>query len=341
MATYNISSESSNATVFNKNKSVRVQTRISNTDINRATDNDNQNTNDNIINSQNTPKTNQLTRTNAAGTNYSYPFNTAVSFNFNIPYLEKNYTRYLRHLPEIYYTFPPASGDSQVKFYQSSSNFQKNKVQRYKFTGDEGVEMDFVHDLALEQYTNELAIAQGLSIQASQAKDIDFTAQNDPIQYYYYNSMNGTCPKCVLTGGDFGLQLGVSFPDNDGPVDASGGFPLTGYSTCESLEAEIADLEDQYAGTSISFGYPIEWSVTYKDGTTISGDDCASVPADYKDAAAQSFGGLSSEECSDLSEQYPNINIIFDVFDTTLISSTTKPSAPAGTPCSDLFGRYA
>jgi hypothetical protein len=153
--------------------------------------------------------------------------------------------------------------------------------------------------------------------------------------------MNGTCPKCVLTGGDFGLQLGVSFPDNDGPVDASGGFPLTGYSTCESLEAEIADLEDQYAGTSISFGYPIEWSVTYKDGTTISGDDCASVPADYKDAAAQSFGGLSSEECSDLSEQYPNINIIFDVFDTTLISSTTKPSAPAGTPCSDLFGRYA
>jgi hypothetical protein len=340
MATYNISSESSNATVFNKNKSVRVQTSISNADINRAIIDNSQNINNNITTLQNTPKTNQLTRTNAAGTNYSYPFNTAVSFNFAIPYLNKSFKRYLPHLPELYYTFPPASGDTQSKFYQSRTNFQKNKTQRYKFTGKEGVEVDFIHSLVLDQYANELASAQSLSMQAAREKDIDFTAQNETIEYYYYNSMNGTCPACAVAGGYFSLQGGVTFLGNDGPVQNSGGFPLAGFPTCESLEAEIADLQEEFAGTSISIGYPIEWTITYKDLTTVGGIGCENVPADFTDAAAQSWAGLSSEECSDLSEQYPNIDISFNMFDTTFISSTTKPSAPSGTPCSDLFGRY-
>lgn len=134
-------------------------------------------------------------------------------------------------------------------------------------------------------------------------------------------STEGACPACVVAGATFELSGGVSFPSGDGPVGGEQGFPLTAYSSCESLEAEIADLLELYAGTSIRPDYPILWSATYKDGTTISGSGCESVPAEFTNATAQNTG-LSEEECSDLSELYPNVNISFNTFGATAIDAT-------------------
>jgi len=164
--------------------------------------------------------------------------------------------------------------------------------------------------------------------------DTDTSSQQ--LTYYYYNSMNGTCPACLLTGGDFELSGGITYPNSDGPAQNEQGYPLGGFSTCEALQEAIA-AEPYVSGAEIIVGYPILWSITYKDGTTIEGVGCENVPADFADAVAQNSAGLSEEECSDLSEQYPNVNISFNMFDTTLISSTTQPSGALGTPCSDLF----
>lgn len=104
-----------------------------------------------------------------------------------------------------------------------------------------------------------------------------------------------SCGSCQLVGGDFSLRTGVTFPDYDGPVEASGGFPLQATS-CQALDAEISSLLDVYAGTSISIGYPIDWTFQYADGEVISGSGCENLPEDVL-TMYSTVAGLTQSGC--------------------------------------------
>jgi hypothetical protein len=325
MATYSVRAESSNPIIFNQNRKHKVSTQPPTQHLITATENDEIGRN-NILFKNSIKSVNQLKPDNNFVSDQHYPFNTAVLFNYEVPYLSIEDQRKAEFLtdPEDYYTFPKST--------QSSIYFRSRyeKVVRSRPVGDKDASENYIQDIIAYLFVSQ----ESYDVQSQSFSAPD----DDQLQYYYYRSMNGTCPACVVAGASFELSGGVSFPSGDGPVEASGGFPLTTFPSCESLEAEIANLQELYAGTSIRPDYPILWSVTYKDGTTINGTGCANLPDDYKDAAAQS-AGLSEEECSDLSERYPNIDIGFNMFDTEIITSQTQPSAPIGEPCSDLFVR--
>jgi len=258
-----------------------------------------------------TPKTLPLTKNNHHKSNHHYPINTAIKINFHIPYLNN-----------IKLTVP-----YDAENYYTDNNTPKNRLTTYL-----SAETNYF------LYILQDSIMENIGIQSLSMDQPGFYAQSGSpsVEYFYYRSMNGTCPACVMAGGIFDLSGGITYPNSDGPAQNEQGYPLGGFSTCEALQAAIA-AEPYVSGAEIIVGYPILWSITYKDGTTIEGVGCENVPADFADAVAQNSAGLSEEECSDLSEQYPNVNISFNMFDTTLISSTTQPSGALGTPCSDLF----
>ena len=325
MATYTIKDFSENEVTFNKNKRRKATVDTVTEHIITATES-NEIGRNNILFKNSIKPVNRLKTDNNFVSNKHYPFNTAVFFNYEIPYLPIQEQRKAEFFadPEDYYTFPKST---QNRIYFRS---RYEKIVRSRPVGDKDASENYIQDIIAYLFVSQ----ESYDVQSQ-----SFSVQDDDqLQYYYYRSMNGTCPACVVAGASFELSGGVSFPSGDGPVEASGGFPLTTFPSCESLEAEIANLQELYAGTSIRPDYPILWSVTYKDGTTINGTGCANLPDDYKDAAAQS-AGLSEEECSDLSERYPNIDIGFNMFDTEIITSQTQPSAPIGEPCSDLFVR--
>jgi hypothetical protein len=289
-----------------------------------------------IVNKNDIKSTNQLTSNNWSTINTNYPFNTAVFFNYEVPYLGLSYTKKIQHLPEIYYTIP-FDLENQTKFYQSKLIFKNNSSKKYRMHEGTDAALDFWTDIALEQSASNDFLVQNLQLQ--EKNDSNVIAQNEQIEYYYYRSMNGTCPICKIEGGDFSLQGGVSFPSGDGPIAGEQGFPLQN-SSCRGLEAEIVELLDTYAGSSISLGYPIDWSYTYKDGTTVGGtiESCDDLPSDLLEVY-DNFGAAGPDECAAQAEKYPNIDIQFELYDTELVTSSNKPTSPIGTPCSDLFGR--
>jgi len=284
----------------------------------------------------------QLTKNNWFIADHYYPFITAVHFNYHIPYLEPNAIRRIYNPPEVFYTIPFSSGVDNITYFQSIHT----KIDRSRMQLNPDASEAFIDDMVLDQYFADIAVSS--EMQSLQMQNQQFAAQNDELemQFYYYSSLQGNCPACLIQGGDFLLQGGVSFPDNDGPVDASGGFPLQA-SSCGGLEGEIDNLNKAYSGTTMIIGYPIEWSYVYKDGTTIGGiiESCDELPDDLVEAYSN-FGAASQEECEeqaakyDTTETYPGIDIYWDNFDTQLITSSSQPSFPMGTPCSDLFGRY-
>jgi hypothetical protein len=88
-----------------------------------------------------------------------------------------------------------------------------------------------------------------------------------------------SCGSCQLTGGDFSLRFGVSFPSGDGPVNNEQGFPLVA-SSCAELDQYIADTLASYSDTSMELGYPIDWTFQYADGESIGGSGCENLPED-------------------------------------------------------------
>lgn len=288
-----------------------------------------------IVNKNDIKSTNQLTTNNWFIIDTNYPFIAAVDFNYDVPYLGVSARKEIFHQPDIYYTVPFNNSNNVVYF---KSIHSKQSIERLSIRPD--ASQDFLEDITLNNYIDNNPFSE---IQSLQIQNQQFTAQSgNTYQYYYYRSMNGTCPICKIEGGDFSLRGGVSFPDNDGPIDASGGFPLQSFS-CRDLEAQIDNLNTAYGGTSsIIIGYPIDWSYTYKDGTTVGGSigDCDGLPSDLLEVY-DNFGAAGSDECAAQAEKYPNIDIQFELYDTELVTSSNQPTSPIGTPCSDLFGRYA
>jgi hypothetical protein len=260
----------------------------------------------------NTIKTPPLTKDNHHKPNYHYPTNTSIKNNFYTPYL----------------------GNIKFNFtYGAENYYTDNKTPRNRLATYLSAEYNSL------LYVLQDSIIDNLNLQLLATNQGFYAQSGSPdVEYFYYRSMNGTCPSCVVEGGDFSLRGGVSFPDNDGPLGNEQGFPLAGASTCEELNQWIADTLASYSGT-IELGYPIDWTITYKDGTVVSGSGCADVPADFADASSQSFAGLSGPECSILAAKYSGLNINFNMYDTELVISSIIPDSPVGEPCSDLYGR--
>jgi hypothetical protein len=282
---------------------------------------------------------------NNSFTNSIYPQNTAVFRNIDVPYLGIKNNIPLPD-PSLFYTqnvgeslsaheLKKISDTSVTTFTQ---NFYNKKQNKEFFIGREDANTIYNYyapdtSLAMQQILQDFIDNQ---INTQNAQDI--SAQNLNVEYFYYRSMAGTCPGCVVEGGDFSLRFGVSFPSGDGPLNNEQGFPLVA-SSCAELEQEIANTLASYSDTSMELGYPIDWTITYKDGTVVSGSGCENVPEDFADASSQSFAGLSGPGCEALATQYSGINIYFDSFDTEVVVSSSGTVPIVGTPCSDLFGR--
>lgn len=134
----------------------------------------------------------------------------------------------------------------------------------------------------------------------------------------YMDAYASVCPRCVVNG----LQMdgGVSFPDNDGPIDASGGYPLS-FGSCSDYYDEIATN----SGTSAV--YEFTWSFTYLDSTSVGGtssNPCGELPADI--TAALTYDGEQSQTiCSEAAESYSNIDISFSSANYTFQSQSLPP----------------
>lgn len=331
MSTYSIKNITVDSFTFNKNKRHKaIVSRPVTEHIITATEN-NEIGRNNILFKNSVKSTNQLKPDNNFVSNQHYPFNTAVLFNYEIPYLSIEEQRKAEFFadPEDYYTFPKSTQNSI--YFRS----RYEKIVRSRPVGDKDASENYIQDIIAYLTVPQLISQESLEVQSPQ-----FSAQaGDQLQYYYYRSMNGTCPRCVLEGGDFGLRLGITYPNDDGPLGNEQGYPLVGASSCEELNEWIS-MEPQVGGAEIIVGYPIDWTITYKDGTVISGIGCENVPDDFQDASSQILVGLSEEECAGLSALYPNIDISFNMYDVELITSETAPSSPVGEPCSDLFVKF-
>jgi hypothetical protein len=260
----------------------------------------------------NTIKTSPLTKDNHHKPNYHYPTNTSIKNNFYTPYL----------------------GNIKFNFtYGAENYYTDNKTPINRLATYLSAEYNYL------LYVLQDSITENLNSQLLATNQGFYAQSGSPgVEYFYYRSMAGTCPGCVVEGGDFSLRGGVSFPSGDGPVNNEQGFPLVA-SSCAELEQEIANMLASYGDTSMELGYPIDWNITYKDGTAVSGSGCADVPADFADASSQSFAGLSGPECSILAAKYSGLNINFNMYDTELVISSIIPDSPVGEPCSDLYGR--
>lgn len=260
----------------------------------------------------NTIKRPPLTKDNHHKPNYHYPTNTSIKNNFYTPYL----------------------GNIKFNFtYGAENYYTDNKTPRNRLATYLSAEYHYL------LYVLQDSIIDNLNSQLLATNQGFYAQSGSPgVEYFYYRSMAGTCPGCVVEGGDFSLRFGVSFPSGDGPLNNKDGFPLIA-SSCAELEQEIAKMLASYSDTSMELGYPVDWTIRYKDGTVVSGSGCGNVPADFADASSQSFAGLSGPGCEALAAQYSNINIYFDMFDTELVISSIIPDSPVGEPCSDLYGR--
>lgn len=135
----------------------------------------------------------------------------------------------------------------------------------------------------------------------------------------YMDAYAPVCPRCVVNG----LQMdgGVSFPDNDGPIDASGGYPLN-FGSCSDYYNEIAT----HSGTSAVLS-EFTWSFTYLDSTFVGGtsvNPCADLPADVIDAFTYD-GEQSPTICSEAAESYSNIDISFSSASYTVQKQSLPP----------------
>ena len=135
----------------------------------------------------------------------------------------------------------------------------------------------------------------------------------------YTDAYATICPRCVVNG----LQMdgSVSFPDNDGPIDASGGYPLN-FTSCSEYYDEIA----ANSGTSAVMD-EFTWRFTYLDSTSVGGtssNPCADLPADVIDAFTYD-GEQSQTICSEAAETYDNIDISFSTANYTFQNQSLPP----------------
>jgi hypothetical protein len=141
-------------------------------------------------------------------------------------------------------------------------------------------------------------LAQSSFSSQSQTEYEEYKVMSSHIMRYVAETPEG-CGYCVELlkqpqGLSVELQTGVSFPSGDGPVNNEEGFPLVA-SSCAELEQYIADTLASYSGTSIELGYPIVWSFTYEDGSTVTGEGCDNFPDDIALAYSHKCGDIFPE----------------------------------------------
>jgi hypothetical protein len=324
MATYTIKNFSSNEVTFNKNKKHNTTVDTVTEHIITATESNEIGRND-VLFKNSVKSVNQLKPDNNFVSNQHYPFNTAVLFNYERPYLpieDRRLTEFFTE-PEFYYTVPIPE-KSNIYFRS-----RYTKIKRTRLPEIQDANENYVRDIVAGLYLLENPIIEGVAEQS-------FSAQADPqLTYYYHRSMSGKCPQCEMEG--FTIDGGFSIPNSGGPEGNPDGFPVSATS-CAEYDFMIQEYQQTYPGGTAD---PITWDVTYADGSTVSGSGCADVPQPVRvasDTIWSTKGDFSAAQCAQLAIQYPTLNIQFNNYDTELVTTTVFPiGGPIGTPCSDLF----
>lgn len=325
MSTYKITIGSSrNNIAFNQNK--RAYINLTNTQsMNERKINEAFSTANEVLFVNTVKNTESLTKNNNAFANYNYPFNTAVSLGYRIPYLPIRFSAFLGFAPEIY-TTEPENKEYKPTFYQKLSE-HKNYTRISAFADNASI---YIMDQAFSSALDSLFPVSG-EIETLSTQQIE-TLQDPVYTFFYYRSMNGTCGTCVVNGME--MTGSVGYPSGDGPGGGEYGYPLV-LTSCSAYYDEIAN----HSGTSAVME-EFTWTFTYLDGSSINGvssNPCDELPSDVTDALA--YADANQEVCAAGSELFPNIDISFNMYDTELVVIVTgvPPSAPVGTPCSDLF----
>lgn len=265
-----------------------------------------------------------LTKTNDMVANTNYPFNTAVFLGHRIPYLPIGASTLYPYESEIYSTLPVNDGYKPTFYHKY---FEYKQYERVAEFPDSSVFTDL--SIAFGDFIDNLP-----DIETQSAQSFQTLAEPD-IRYFYYRSMNGTCPGCEVNGLE--MTGGVSYPSGDSPDEMNpDGYPLV-LTSCTDYDLEVA----RQSGTSAIMS-EFTWSFTYLDESSISGvslNPCDELPSDV--TAAFSYVGANERICDLAAETYPNIDIFLNMYDTEVVYTGTPPSSPVGTPCSDLFGEYA
>jgi len=323
MATYTIKNSSINRLTFNKNKRHKATVNPVTQHIITATENNEIGRND-ILFKNSIKSVSQLKPDNDFVSDQHYPFNTAVFFNYERPYLPIEQQRKAEFLtdPEFYYTFPE-SEKSNIYFRSRYTKIKRTRPPKIQDASENYIKDYVANYYMLENLTED-------------AETQSFSTQADPqLKYYYYRSMSGKCPQCEMEG--FYITGGFSIPNSAGPEDNPDGFPLSATS-CAEYDFMIQDYQQTYPDGTAN---DITWDLEYADGSTASGSGCADVPQPVRvasDTIWSTKGDFSAAQCAQLAIQYPTLNIQFNNYDTELVTTLIFPSGgPIGTPCSDLF----